>query len=65
MHKRLLATSLWLFAGWYIGAAMTVYLGLPEIVGMLPGIAMAWLVAVDPMHRLWTRAESIETAPSL
>lgn len=58
MNKRILAASLWFFAGWYVGAAITVFLGLPELVGPLPGIAMAAFVATDPMQRLWTPARA-------
>jgi hypothetical protein len=53
MKKRTLAGSLWLFAGWYVGAAVAVSLGLPESVGLLPGLAMAGVIAGDPMGRLW------------
>jgi Na+/H+ antiporter NhaC len=58
MNKRILAASLWLFAGWYVGTAIAVFLGLPEVVGLLPGIAMAAFVAADPMRRLWTPARA-------
>jgi Na+/H+ antiporter NhaC len=63
MNKRILAASLWLFAGWYVGAAVAVFLGLPELVGLLTGVAMAAFVASDPMQRLWTptRASDISS----
>ena len=52
--KRILAAALWLFAGWYVGTGVVVYLGLPELIGPLVGIGLAALVAGDPLHRFWT-----------
>jgi hypothetical protein len=52
--KRILAAALWLFAGWYVGTGVVVYLGLPELVGPLTGIGLAAVVAGDPLHRFWT-----------
>ena len=53
--KRILAAALWLFAGWYVGTGVVVYLGLPELVGPLLGISLAGVVAGDPLHRLWAK----------
>ncbi|MEX0710417.1 MAG: hypothetical protein WD116_04350 [Chloroflexota bacterium] len=60
MNKRILAASLWLFAGWYIGAAVAVFVGLPELIGLIPGLAMAGLVAADPTRRLWTPTAELD-----
>jgi hypothetical protein len=59
MNKRMLAASLWLFAGWYLGAAVAVYLGLPDQVAPLPGIVMAVLIALDPTKRLWAPVDQV------
>jgi hypothetical protein len=61
MNKRILAASLWLFAGWYIGAAVAMFVGLPEGAGLLPGVVMAGFIAADPLHRLWPSAASTTT----
>ena len=53
MNKRIVAASLWLFAGWYAGAALAVFAGLPDVLGLVPGVALAGLVAGDPLHRIW------------
>jgi hypothetical protein len=58
MNKRILAASLWLFAGWYVGAAVAMFVGLPEGAGLLPGVVMAAFIAADPLQRLWSSAGS-------
>ena len=54
--KRILAAALWLFAGWYVGTGVAVYLGLPELIGPLLGIGLAGLVAGDPLRHFWTKS---------
>jgi hypothetical protein len=59
MNKRILAASLWLFAGWHAGAVLAAFVGLPEAAGVVPGIAIAAFVAGDPLHRIWTPTRPI------
>ena len=51
--KRILATGLWFFAGWYGGAIVAWFLGIEAPLGLLLGIAAGGFVWVDPIHLLW------------
>jgi len=37
MKKRALAALLWFYAGWYAGAIVAFYVGLPDAIGPLVG----------------------------
>jgi len=62
MLKRLLAASLWFYAGWYLGAMIAFHLGLHSVLGPILGLAAGALVAIDPRRIIWTaRAEAAAT----
>jgi hypothetical protein len=53
MKKRILASTLWFFAGWYGGAVLGWVLGIEAPIGLIVGIAAGGFVWVDPVHLLW------------
>jgi hypothetical protein len=53
MKKRILATALWFFAGWYAGAILAWSLGIDAPVGLLVALAASGFMWVDPIHVLW------------
>lgn len=53
MKKRLLATVLWFFAGWYAGAVIAYFVGVSPMLGPILGAAAAALIAVDPRGVIW------------
>lgn len=53
MKKRILATGLWFFAGWYAGAIVAWVIGIDAPMGLLVGIAAGAFVWSDPVHLLW------------
>jgi hypothetical protein len=57
--KRIVIAALWLFAGWYGGAYAVAYLGLPDLVAPLAGIAAAFLGTALAFHN----DRSAEEAP--
>ncbi len=54
MGKRLLATFLWFYAGWYAGAMVAWFLGIHAVLGPILGMAAAALVAFDPRGVIWS-----------
>ncbi len=56
MKKRILATFLWFFAGWYAGAFLAYALDVNPVLGPILGMAAAVLVAADPRRVIWTAA---------
>ena len=54
MKKRILATFLWFYAGWYAGAVIAYALGISPLLGPILGAAAAVLVAGDPRRVIWT-----------
>lgn len=70
MKKRILATGLWFFAGWYAGAILGWFLGIDAPIGLLVAVAAGAFVWVDPTHVLWnpsaqkSRARLAATAAS-
>ena len=64
MKKRILATFLWFFAGWYAGAVIAFALGVSPILGPILGVAAAGLIAGDPRGVIWSRRASTSTAPA-
>jgi hypothetical protein len=54
MKKRILATFLWFYAGWYAGAILAEMLGVSQLLGPIVGMAAAALVAGDPRRIIWT-----------
>lgn len=61
MTKRLLATVLWFYTGWYGGALLADFLGISPILGPIIGAAAAVLIVGDPRRIIWT-ARSVTTA---
>jgi hypothetical protein len=53
MKKRILATFLWFYAGWYAGAILAEFLGVSQLLGPIIGMAAAALVAGDPRRIIW------------
>jgi hypothetical protein len=67
MAKRALITFLWFYSFWYLGNTIALYLGLPDILGPILGIAAGTLVAIDPRRIIWTVGSSRDaesTAPT-
>jgi uncharacterized iron-regulated membrane protein len=56
MNKRNLASFLWFLAGWSGGGLLVGLMGLPAILGLVPGIALAVLIRLDFAKFLWTRS---------
>jgi hypothetical protein len=63
MKKRILATFLWFFAGWYAGAVIAFALGVSPILGPILGVAAAGLIAGDPRGIIWSNRASAATSP--
>jgi hypothetical protein len=47
MFRRVIATALWAYFGWYLAGLLAVSFGLPQAIGPLGGIAMAAVAGVD------------------
>jgi hypothetical protein len=56
MKKRVLATFLWFYAGWYAGAVLADFLGISPVFGPILGAAAAALVVGDPRGLIWKKA---------
>ena len=54
MNKRVAAGVLWFLAGWYAGGYISLFLGVPELLGPILGIACAAIFAGDPLGVIWT-----------
>ncbi len=54
MTKRLLATALWFYTGWYAGALLADFLAISPMLGPIVGAAAAALIAGDPRRIIWT-----------
>lgn len=52
---RVLATVLWLLAGWDLGSFVANVVGLNWALGPLLGLALADFVGGDPFHVIWSR----------
>jgi hypothetical protein len=65
MKKRILATFLWFYVGWYGGAMLAEFLGVSAILGPMIGTAAAALFVGDPRGIIWpsqrfARARALE-----
>ncbi|HEU4672418.1 MAG TPA: hypothetical protein VFS32_05910 [Candidatus Limnocylindrales bacterium] len=59
--KRILATILWFYAGWYAGAMIAHLLVLSPALGPIVGTAAAAIIGGDPRGIIWTvRSERVE-----
>jgi hypothetical protein len=54
MKKRLVAGSLWFYAGWYAGVMLADLAGTSAMIGPLAGLAVAGLIVADPRRVIWT-----------
>jgi hypothetical protein len=67
--KRLLAGLLWTYVVWYGWSVVAWMIGLPDQLGPFVGLAAGLFVAMDPMHRIWSRgaapARATTTSPVL
>jgi len=61
MSKRIVAAFLWFYAGWYAGSVLAFGFGVPELLGLVLGVASAWLMAGDPLGIIWTRSAEISS----
>ncbi len=59
MGKRLVATFLWFYAGWYAGAMVAWLLGVSPLLGPIIGTAAAALFAGDPRGLIWPKRSPV------
>lgn len=62
MKKRVLATALWFYTGWYAGALFAQVAGLNPVLGLILGTAVAAIVGVDPRNLIWNPTARAQTA---
>jgi hypothetical protein len=55
MKRRVLATFLWFYVGWYGGAMLADFLGVSPVLGPIIGAAAAALFVGDPRRIIWSR----------
>ena len=67
MKKRLFATVLWFYATWYGWSILADMAGMPGMLGPVVALAVAAVIGLDPMHRIWTKrpATASATMPAL
>ena len=53
MKKRIFATFMWFYVGWYGGAMLAEFLGVSPILGPIIGTAAAALFVGDPRGIIW------------
>jgi hypothetical protein len=53
MKKRIFATFLWFYVGWYGGAMLAEFLGVSPLLGPMIGAAAAALFVGDPRGIIW------------
>jgi hypothetical protein len=56
MNRRNFASLLWFLVGWSGGGLLVGVMGLPAILALVPGIALAILVRLAPAEFLWTHS---------
>lgn len=63
MTKRVLATLLWFYAGWYAGAMTAALFGISPALGPIIAVAAAAMIGGDPRGIIWgSRIRLAETA---
>ncbi len=62
--KRYIAAALWLYAAWYVGSAISMYMNAPDVLGPVLGLAAGLIVGLDPRHVIWTRGPTTARTPS-
>jgi hypothetical protein len=60
--KRLAATILWFFAGWYLAAVAAWLTGMPSAIAPIFAIITAAVIWTDPRKRLWVESAPIAEA---
>ncbi|MBI2762159.1 MAG: hypothetical protein HYX54_00130 [Chloroflexi bacterium] len=53
--KRLTSASLWIYATWYLGSAVSAVLGVLDLLGPVLGISAGLIVGIDPRQVIWRR----------
>ena len=53
MIKRNLATAMWFVVGWTGGSLLFGFLGAPGALALVPALAIAMVVHIDPMGAIW------------
>ena len=61
--KRIAATALWFYAGWFAGAFAAFVLGASPVLGPIVGTALGAFVGVDPQRLFWARPATSNVAP--
>ncbi len=63
MTKRVLATLLWFYAGWYAGAMTAALFGISPALGPIIAVSAAAIIGGDPRGIIWgRRTRTVETA---
>ena len=62
--KRYIAATLWLYAAWYVGSAISMLMGAPDVLGPVLGLAAGLIVGLDPRHVIWTHGATASRTPS-
>ena len=62
--KRMLASILWFYAGWVVGAFVAMLCGFNDLIGPLVGVVAAALFAGDPLYLIWGPRGSTERIDS-
>src|SRR5690242_10889706 len=55
MTKRVIATLLWFYAGWYAGAMTAALFGISPALGPIFAVAAAAIIGGDPRGIIWGR----------
>ena len=62
MLKRVIATLLWFYAGWYAGAMTAALFGISPALGPIFAVAGAAITGGDPRGIIWGRSGQARTA---
>jgi hypothetical protein len=65
MKKRIAATILWFFTGWFVGAFVAFVAGLTPVLAPMLGTAAAAFVAGDPRHMIWTQRRAVSRGTAM
>jgi hypothetical protein len=62
MLKRVVATLLWFYAGWYAGAMTAALFGISPALGPIFAVAAAAIIGGDPRGIIWGRSGTARMA---
>ncbi len=65
MTKRVVATVLWFYAGWYAGAMIAALFGISPALGPIFAVAAAGIIGGDPRGIIWGRTRNGQAAPAM